>query len=346
MIKWIVGIVLLAALTFAVINCDASRYRFTSSYGRDDPVYSMLKANDQQHAHTRYYELVYSSDGFGRYTPSHNFASKFAEKMLEGKSERYSREYAINIAQGESAEYAHAFAEHYDRIGIPIYAYYYAENIDRDRDRTNINNTMRHEYNVAVALAMYSTRDHSEAEGRSIAARRIRDVIAEGDMDTDTALELLNDIVPDSTLEERKAAAKRLAIISEEIDGELTMGHTVEIGNELTKLIIGQEIDAEERVRAARQMISLTQSNDLNPDNAAELMEIIAPEWSVTERKEALGYLAWQLSDGDWNPDSVKRTAEEGYTLITGGQLQLEKRVEAGVKLVGEGLKRYGGDSF
>ncbi len=202
--------------------------------------------------------------------------------------------------------------------------------------------------NAAAVLAMYSTTDDTEANKRTASVIQITSIVRRGDMDLDTALRLLNDVAPEASVSERKEAADRLLSISSEGegDGELSPDQSMQVANELTRLMTGHGIDADQRVEAAREMVRLSQAGELNVDNASKLMDTIAPEWSVTERKEALGYLAWQFSHGEWDTDSTQRTAEEGYTLITGGEIQLERRMEAGVELVGEGLKQYGGDGF
>ena len=199
---------------------------------------------------------------------------------------------------------------------------------------------------ATVVVAMYSTMNDTEANARASSVRDMMAYVRRGDMDNSRVLDLLNNIAPEASIGEREKAASRLASILEADDGELTPQQSMQAANELTRLITGDEVDSEQRMEAAREMVRLSKSGDLNADNASELMDTIAPEWSIAERKEALGYLAWQYAHGDWDADSAKRTAEEGYTLITGGEIQLEKRMEAGVELVGEGLKRYGGESY
>ena len=152
---------------------------------------------------------------------------------------------------------------------------------------------------AAVVLAMYSTTDDTEGDIRAASVREITNFVERGDMDADTALSLLNDVAPEASIYAREEAAKRLADISGESGGELNPEQSMEVANELTRLITGHGIDAEQRSAAAREMARLSRAGELNPDNASELMDTIAPEWSVTERKEALGYLAWQFSEGE-----------------------------------------------
>ena len=286
------------------------------------------------------------------------FASIYAEQYAAGRDRSYATEYAANIVTGESPEYAHAIGEVLDNMGkaevlgqrglvAPEYAYYYAESIDTDRDRMQAtSHAFEQTMYPAVVLAMYSTANDTEADKRAAAVREMITNVGRGDMDSDMVLSLLRDMAPEASIGEREKALDLLASISDDGDGELTPQQSVQVANELTRLVTGHGVDAEQRTGAAREMVRLLQSGELNADNAAELMNEIAPEWSVKERKEALGYLAWQFSHGDWDTGSTKRTAEEGYTLITGGEIQIEKRLEAGVQLIGEGLKRYGGPGY
>ena len=299
---------------------------------------------------------------------SEEYARAYAEQLDTGYLHWYAHEYAMQIDDGKSPRYASAYAKQLDAGFSALYAYNYAQEIDSGKShayarayadtryvaglseehaRGNAEEANSESSLAAViVLAMYSTTDDAEADRRAASAREITTYLGRGDMDNDTALGLLAHIVPGASIDERVEAASRLASISDDGDGELTPEQTMEVANELTRLITGHGIDAEQRAGAAREMVRLSQSGELNADNAAELMDTIAPEWSITERKEALGYLAWQFSEGDWDADSAQRTAEEGYTLITGGEIQIERRVEATVELVGEGLKRYGGDSY
>ena len=199
---------------------------------------------------------------------------------------------------------------------------------------------------TAVVLARYSTTDDTEAERRATSVRETTSYVERGNMDNDTALDLLNDIAPEAAISERRQAAERLSSISADSDGELTPEQSMLMANELTRLMTGQGIDADQRVEAAREMVRLSQAGNLEVDNAAELMGVIAPEWSVQERQEALGFLAWQFAEGEWDAAGAQRTAEEGYTLITGGEMQIERRMEAGVELAGEGVKWFGGRSL
>ena len=270
------------------------------------------------------------------------FARYYDRAIRAGKSEDYAKGYAHLVESGKSRDYARRYA---DALFVEGVGHREAREIASNPVEA-ANASSERAINAAVVLAIFSITDDTEADRRAASMLEMTDHIGRGDMDNDTVLGLLNDIAPEASISEREKAADRLASISDNRAGELTPQQSMQVGNELTRLITGHGIDAEQRTEAAREMVRLSQSGELNIDNASELMGTIAPEWSVSERKEALGYLAWQFAHGEWDADSTKRTAEEGYTLITGGEIRLEKRMEAGVEIVAEGLKRYGGDSY
>ena len=199
---------------------------------------------------------------------------------------------------------------------------------------------------AAVVLARYSTTDDKEAERRAHATRDIVGRVERGELSNEEAVNLLHTIAPEFSISQRKQAADRLTSISDDNSGELSPSQRMQVANELTRLVTGHGIDAGQRADAARQMVALSRSGELNADNGSELMDAVAPELSLSQRKEAFQYLNRQFSSGgDWGPERTKRAAEEGYRLITGGEMRVEERASAGVKLTGEALKRYGGDS-
>ena len=200
---------------------------------------------------------------------------------------------------------------------------------------------------AAVVLARYSTPDDRDAERRADAARDIAWRVERGELNSVEAMSLLHTIAPEFSISQRKQAADRLTGISDNNRGELSPSQRMQVANELTRLVTGHGIDAGQRADAARQMVALSRSGELNADKGSELMESIAPELSIRQRREAFQYLSRQFSrGGDWGPERTKRTAEEGYRLITGSRMQVEERTSAGVELTGEALKRYGGDSY
>ena len=200
---------------------------------------------------------------------------------------------------------------------------------------------------AAVVLARYSTSDEEEAEWRSRAAQDVAWQVERGDLTNKEALYLLHTIAPEFSISQRKRAADRLTRISESNGGELTPSQRMQVANELTRIVTGHGIDASRRMDAARQMIALSNSGELNAENGSELMDMVAPELSVSQRREAFQHLSQELNrGGGWGPERTKRATEEGYRLITGDKMQVEERVSAGIEVTGEALKRYGGDAY
>ena len=339
---------------------------YTSQIINDESAnHALAYAQQLSAGHLHWYAYTYSEMiDFGKSPTYANAYAEFIESVFPIPSkypefsmihedvfapEAYARAYARLVDDGKSSTYARAYADAQFVYFLGGHATEIAEEVDSARARASRalpDIPALSPIDAAAVLAMYSTTDDTEADKRATSVREMTTYVGRGDMDNDTALGLLAHIAPGASIDERVEAASRLASISDNSDGELTQEQTMEVANELTRLITGHGIDAEQRAGAAREMVRLSQSGELNADNAAELMDTIAPEWSVTERKEALGYLALQFSEGEWDADSAKRTAEEGYTLITGGEIQMERRMEASIELAGEGLKRYGGDSY
>ena len=47
-----------------------------------------------------------------------------------------------------------------------------------------------------------------------------------------------------------------------------------------------------------------------------------------------------------WDAETTKQAAEETFQLVTGGELDYEKRRDAAVELTGEAIKKFGDDEF
>ena len=335
----------------------------------DGPESSVTAYREQLDAgRSRDYASAYSLRVAADY--SSVYAHAYAALVEEGKSDWHAHAYAMQVRSGKPPAYAHAYTELTAAGHLPTharefiqqveegksesYAHAYAELIAsghssagaRDFIAESARASIGWTIDTAMVLAMFSTTDDAEADRRAASVLAVEEYIGRGGMDNDTILNLLNDVAPEWSISERREAAERLARISADSDGQLDPQQSLEVANELTRLVTGHGIDAERRAEGAREMLRLSQSGELNPANAAELMDTIVPEWSVAEREQALGYLAWQFAHGEWDADSTQRTAEEGYTLLTGGEIQLERRIGSGVELVGEGLKRYGGENY
>ena len=273
---------------------------------------------------------------------SHYYAHYFEWARTAGKSEDFADQYARLMETGNSREYAWRFTEAIlDDNLTPAQAH----EIAAAAEFTAAADSAR-ELVASAILAAFSTTERGQGQQRAAEVYGITAAVGAGNLSRRELIALIEDFSPESKAKERLAAAAELAKISEQANNTLTSEQSLKVANQLTKLATGHAADPEKRIGAAREIVSLAERGDLTPDKATELMNVIAPEWSIGQRKEALGFLAWQLSEGDWSRQNTQRAAEEGYTLLTGGELRLDRRFQAGVDIVGEGLKRYGGEQF
>lgn len=210
-----------------------------------------------------------------------------------------------------------------------------------DRDLTtyaNAQSTME----AAIVLARFSTTDSREATLREQAAEELKTQFHSRKLDAERALDLLDEIAPEASINERREAANNLARLSRDWDGR----DTKEAAEELSRLITGNAVDAEKRIAAANELVSRSNAGDLEADDALDLMHDIAPELSINERREAAGNLV-RLSKSDrWDSETTKQTAEQTFQFATGGKLELEKRSDAALDLTGEAVKGFSGDSL
>lgn len=197
---------------------------------------------------------------------------------------------------------------------------------------------------AAVMLARFSASDSHEAVRRGQAAEELKIRFQSRDLDADRALDLLERIVPEASINERRAAADNLARLSQANDWD--DGNTIEAAAELTRLITGNARDADKRIAAANELVRRSKAGDLNADHALNLMNDIAPGLSIDERRQAAANLV-RLSKSDrWDASTTKQAAEETFQLVAGGKLDYEKRRDAAVELTGEAIKKFGGDEF
>lgn len=75
-------------------------------------------------------------------------------------------------------------------------------------------------------------------------------------------------------------------------------------------------------------------------------MNDVAPGLSISERRQAAANLVRLSQTETWDAETTKRAGEETFRLVTGGELNIERRTDAAVDLTGEGLKRFGGEEF
>lgn len=197
---------------------------------------------------------------------------------------------------------------------------------------------------AVVVVAKYSSPDSHESARREQAAEELRRRFESRDLDDAQALDLLDTIAPEASINDRREAARRLAELSRTEDWE--DGDALEAAEEITRLVTGDHLHAERRLEAAKELVRRSEAGDLDADSALDLMNDVAPGLSINARREAAGNLVRLSRSERWDADTTKQAAEETFKLVTGGDLAIEKRTGAAVELTGEGIKRFGGDSF
>ncbi len=197
-------------------------------------------------------------------------------------------------------------------------------------------------FDAASILARFSTPDALEGERRAAAAGELIARHRSGDADAGRVLDLLHTMAPEMSIDERRRAAGRLAALSE--DDEWDEAETGEAVFYLASLVTGDEPNPEERVEAAHEMVALYEAGELDAGRGLGLMNAIAPELDIDERRQAASTLARLSADGDWDGEDGMAAASEVFRLVTGVPLQAEKRMGAAVDLAGAGVKIFDRD--
>lgn len=199
------------------------------------------------------------------------------------------------------------------------------------------NSTPDDSFNAASILARFSTDDAREGERRADAVEEIIAQHASGRVNTGRVLDLLHTVSPELSLGERRQAAAELARLSE--DDNWSAGDAASAVEHLAELVSGKGINSRERVAAAEQMAFLYQSGNLDSGDALNLMDTIAPELAVNERRHAASQLAKLAADGTWDDEDKMEAAGEVFRLVTGTSLNVQERQDAAVDLAGEIFK-------
>ena len=255
---------------------------------------------------------------------SEAFAEKYAELRAQGKSHKAATELAQIYTGGAVNSGASSRSGFASNSSAPIGG--------------------KPTMDTVAVLARYSAEDSHEGARRKQAAEELQYRMRARDLDSDSAMDLLDTIAPGASINERRAAADELERLSHE---DWDDGKAEAAAEELTRLITGDHLHARERVEAANELVRRSRDGELDSENAFQLVNTIAPGMSLNARRQAAGELVATFdSPGKWTPQKTKRAAEAGYKVMTGGEAKVEKRMEAGVDLVGKGMKRYGGDSF
>ena len=192
-------------------------------------------------------------------------------------------------------------------------------------------------FNAASILARFSTDDAREGERRADAVEEIIAQHAAGSVDTSRVLDLLHTVSPELSIGERRQAAAELARLSE--DDHWSAADAASAVEHLAELATGRGINSRERVAAAEQMAFLYQSGNLASEDALNLMDTIAPELAVNERRHAASQLAKLAANDNWDDEDKMAAASEVFRLVTGAPLNVQQRQDAAVDLAGEVFK-------
>ena len=133
----------------------------------------------------------------------------------------------------------------------------------------------QHTLDAAVILAKFSATDPHESKQREQAAEELKMRFESRDLDAGRALNLLGTITPEASIEDRRELATSLAELSRAANGNDRT--TMEAGNGLIGLIVGNANDAERRIKAANELARRANGGGLDPDQTLELMSDIAP---------------------------------------------------------------------
>ena len=199
-------------------------------------------------------------------------------------------------------------------------------------------------FDAASILARFSTTDAAEGEARANAANEIIAQYESGDADVQRVTELMNKLAPELSADERRRAVNNLSRLA---DGdEWNERKTSDAVEQLAVIITGNEVSGEQRIAAAKELVDLYDKGELDGDRALGLLDVIAAELSIEERRQAAGALAKLSADGDLRGVDKMAAASEVFRLVTGVPLNAEQRVGAAVDLAGLGVRVFGQGQF
>ena len=199
---------------------------------------------------------------------------------------------------------------------------------------------------VVVVLARYSSSDIYESAQREQAVEELKTRFESRNLNDGEALDLLDTIAPEAAINARREAARRLAELSRIEEEDWDDRNALEAAEEINRLITGDRFHAERRIEAAKELTRRSKTGELDTDGALDLMNDIAPGLSINERRQAAANLVRISQTERWDAETTKEATEETFRLVTGGELNIERRTDAAVDLTGEGIKRFGGDEF
>ena len=247
-------------------------------------------------------------------TSSDRFGSKYAELRAQGKSHKAASELARIHTGGSTGSGA------------------------------SQNSESQHAMDAAIVLARFSTTEKQESFAREQAAEELTMRFRSRELDAHRALELLNTITPEASISDRREAARNLARLSQaDIWDE---GNTKEAANELVMLITGDALDAERRINAATELARRSIEGGLDAEGTLNLVNRVAPELSFEKRREAANDFITLWKSEEWDTETTEQLAEKGFQVLTGGELNYEKRQDAVVDIAGESIKTFMGDDY
>ena len=83
------------------------------------------------------------------------------------------------------------------------------------------------------------------------------------------------------------------------------------------------------------EVIGQLQSDSTDSDRVLELLNVMAPELSIAERRRALEALTGLSSDGSWDEGDSVSAVSQLYQLATGVPLDAQARASAASELAG-----------
>ena len=262
-----------------------------------DSAYAELRAQGKSHEAATELATI-QTDGVAT---SDAFDSAYAELRAQGKSHEAATELATIQTTGSetSGVFDSAYAElraqgKSHEAATELATIQTADAVESNTDNTESDYAM----DAVVVLARYSSSDSHESTQRGQAAEELKMRVQSRELDADHAMNLLDIIAPEASINKRREAAKELARLSrvEDWDGR----NTLDAAEELTRLITGNRIDAEKRVKAATELVWRSKSGDLDADNALDLMNDVAPGLSINERIEAASNLVSLSKTESW----------------------------------------------
>ena len=226
-----------------------------------------------------------------------------------------------------------------NKLELEHLLYYFDESLLHSRKTSPASNIS---FDAASVLARFSTADAIEGEERADAVGEIIAQQRAGNADTGRVMELLQTIVPELSLDERRRAADKLVGLSE--DDKWDEAETAEGVFYMASLITGDEPNPGERIEAAHEMVALYEAGELDAGTSLDLMDTIAPGLSITQRRQAASTLAKLSADGDWDHEDRMNAASEVFRLVTGVPLDAEARIGAAADLAGVGVRIFDTD--